>query len=109
MAIVVYDVALYTTDHMYDWGQCEWRKYLNSLTNIKYKNLNYHSGDKQGVVDALNTWFDVDHIPLTIDSFPFVIYNQIDTQDTTRAKLILHRTLDDLKNDTILSNFNPNM
>lgn len=109
MAIVVYDVALYTSDHFYDWGQCEWRKYLNSLTNIKYKDLNYNGGDLQGVIDSLNSWFDVDQEPLTINSFPFVIYHQIDTQDTTKTNLIVHRNLDDLKNDSAIINFNPNM
>ena len=107
MAIIVYDVALYTTDHMYDWGQCEWRKYLNSLTNIKYRDLNYHSVDLQQVVDPLNTWFDVDVEPLTADSFPFVIYRKLDTQDIGHTTLVLHRTLEELKNDTTLINFTP--
>lgn len=109
MAIVVYDVALYTKDHFYDWGQCEWRKHLNSLTNIKYKDLNYNGGDIQSVVDSLNTWTDVIHEPLTIDSFPFVIYRQIDTQNTSESNLIIHTNLNDLKNDSAINNFNPNI
>lgn len=110
MAIVVYDVALYTIDHIYNWGQCEWRKHLDSLSNIKYKNLNYNSTpDLQTVIDPINSWLDVEQEPLTVNSFPFVIYHQIDTQDTTNSKLIIHRTLNELVNDSAINNFNPDI
>ena len=42
MSIIVFDFALVSADHIYNWGQCEMREYVNSLTNIPTKDLNYN-------------------------------------------------------------------
>lgn len=109
MAVIVFDVALYTSDHIYNWGQCECRKYLDDLTNIQYKNLNYNGANLEDVVFPLNTWLQPEEDPLTAESFPFVMYHQIDTKNTSYTKLIVHRTLESLLSDEVLKNFNPDL
>jgi len=106
MALVVFDLSLYTKDHINDWDNCEWRQYLNDLPNIQYKDLGYFGVNLEDVVAPINTWLDPDDEKFTPDSFPFVTYQLIDTNNTSQYKMVYHRTLESLKNDIILKDYN---
>jgi len=107
MALVVFDLSLYTKDHINDWDKCEWRQYLNSLPNIQYKDLGYYGANLEDTVAPINTWLDADEELFTPESFPFVIYQLLDTTNTAGYRLVYHRTLESLKNDEVLKNYAP--
>lgn len=105
MAYTIFNVALYTKDFIEDWGQCPWRKYMRSLSNKNWVDLNYYSANLDEVVAPLNTWIDADEPPFTPNSFPFVLYHKKNTDNpSAQPKLVIIRSLDELYNDTLLQN-----
>lgn len=105
MAVIVFEFALVSADHIYNWGQCEMRQYVNSLTNTPTRDLNYNSANLEEVIAPFNSWLNVEDERLTVNSFPFVVYRKIDSKKTF-IELVVHRTLESLKADQFLIDYN---
>lgn len=111
MAVVVYDVALYSTTSQSRLYACPWRQYLSSL-KVEWKDLNYGGSttdNLQAVTDAVNSWFGPNadgSFLLSPESFPFLIYQKADsTINGGFPKHTLHLTLESLLSDETLKNY----
>ena len=107
MAVVIFDVALYSRTPLKKITECEWRKYLNSIETIDYKDLNYGTViDLEPVLEPLNSWIEKDEQQFTESSFPFVIYRKADSSiNGGNPILVIHRTLESLIEDKELGNY----
>jgi len=107
MAVVIFDVALYSRTPMKKITDCQWRKYLNTIDCIDYKDLNYGGvTNLEAVLDPLNTWIEDGSEPFTESSFPFLIYRKADSSiNGGNPVLVIHRTLESLMEDKDLGNY----
>lgn len=98
MANIIFDLCLYTSTTYGVLDDCEFRKYLKQ-NQIEFKDLNYFGTDLEETIFPLNSWLSPEDEKLTVNSFPFVIYQILDTRTTGSSRIVLHRTLDSLKTD----------
>ena len=109
MAVVIYDVALYSVTPNSKIYSCPWRQHLSSL-NVEWKDLNYTGSptdNLQGVIDSLNSW-DLRDEPLTVDSYPFLVYQKADSSiNGGFPTAIIRDTLQSLLDDEDLKNYEP--
>lgn len=107
MAVVIFDVALYSRTPRKKLTDCEWRKFLNSIDELEYKDLNYGTvTDLEPVLEPLNSWIDENEPRFVESSFPFVIYRKADSKiNGGNPVLVIHRTIESLLNDSDLRDY----
>lgn len=101
MSKIIFDLCLYTAMHHDELDKCEMRRYLND-NRIEFKDLNYYGTDLEQTIFPLNSWLSSKEEKLTVNSFPFVMYQTIDTKSTGSTKVVLHRNLQSLKDDILV-------
>jgi len=113
MAVVIYDVALYSITPASKQYSCPWRQYLSSL-NVEWIDLNYGGTtleNLQAVVDPVNSWFGPNpdgSFLLSHESFPFLIYQKADSSiNGGYPKHTVHLTLESLLADETFKNYEP--
>lgn len=100
MAVVINELTFYTNLVPNLPRDKPWTDYLNTLP-LNWTELNYWNYEgAEATIQALNTW-DLSS-PLTMDDYPFVLYKKYETNKP--PKIIVHKTIEDLKADTDLLN-----
>ncbi len=101
MAVVIFDVALYSRTQLKKIYLCPWRKILASNESLEWKDLNYGTvNDLAPVLEPLNTWIEKTDPPFTEESFPFLVYRRADSSvNGGNPFLVIHRDLESLEND----------
>lgn len=109
MRFKIHSAVLYTNEKDQETAdEHPWRIFLESLSNsndIAWAHLNY-SSNLEDAVSPLNTWLDADQEPLTVNSFPFFMYVKFNLDNpNARYKVIVHKSLDELKSDQFILNY----
>lgn len=109
MARVVFDIALYSITEQSKIATCEWRQHLNTC-KFSYKDLNYGTAPNiNAVLEPLNSWIGDTAEPLTVSSFPFLVYQIADSQvNDGIPRVVFVRNILDLQADQKLNSYDPN-